>query len=845
MLWIRLFLLPALALGLMRVAASAPVPETQTTDLSSAAGIGWQFQPEGGEWKAIAVPAGGWRAQGYLCDAGTYRATIPVPQNARGRQILIAFDAVNFGADVSVGPDDTHLTPVASHVDGWVPFTADVTSEAVPGSPLRVVVSVKGRRKFMVRGKYTVPEGATWDPYLEEGILRGVHLELLPTVHVDDVFVRTDVDHQTLQPQVTVVNATGRPATVTLTAKLLSAGGGNFHYPRLPSVTVPIPPNARRVVDLGRVAWTLGPKSYWWPNVPYQPGYRTQLHFLDVSLHVQGKTVHHVRQRFGFRQFEARGNHYVLNGIHCNLRGDNQQEADFGTDGYGIRPGFGPPSPGNGGWPQAVDNLERLNFTVMRIHQIPATPYMLDVCDSLGLMLIEESPLRGSEGGEDYPDGRDNMLAMDRDLALRDRNHPATVIWSAANEWRDPIKDAVPVIQAVDDTRPIIDDGGGDLGPPYINMEHYTSGFNVLAERGGTPRTDRPYGEGEAIWPGDNSRRGFAWMATGTRLRRLKGNADIRNYVLNNAWSNYVPGEGPENEILEVKVKGNRDAEILPALADPWHDPNILLMQKCYNPVTVCDVGFDEANKRSNAQGDWPVTHPRLDPGSHVTRTLAVFNDEFSGQTVGVAWELHSGTKTGPLLKTGQFTLPIPLGEFRTHEIVFDAPATPGDIFLTVSSSKGGQTRFSDDLIAYHVAPAGSSVRPDADYTLLNENSRLSVGPGTYQGTAAVVQQPAEAASHSVWHLTNLGGGDVRLTEKATGLTLGVAGSDDGALAVLEPTKGDRQIWRLTALDDGAYLLTNKATGKLLDVYSSATNAGARVVQWTSNGGPNQEWELK
>ncbi|MBV9852842.1 MAG: beta-galactosidase, partial [Armatimonadetes bacterium] len=743
--------LAALLLWFVSGAPASPAPgETRTFELSTAAGIHWQFRPEGGDWKDIAVPAGGWRTQGYTCDAGAYRARIPIPPGVAGWQARLVFAAVNFGAAISVGPDDAHLTPVASHVDGWVPVTADITPYAVPGAPLRVVVEVKGRRKFMAGRRYTVPEGATWDPYVEEGVLRGVSLQLLPPVHVEDVFVRTDVEHATLQPQATISNASGVSVTVTLAARLWSAAGAHFRYPAIPPATLRLAAGERRAVELGPVAWTLGPRSYWWPNVPYRPGYRTQMHILDVALRANGRTVHHYRQRFGFRQFVARGAHYYLNGVRCNLRGDNQQEADFGTDAYGVRPGFGPPAPGNGGWPRAVDNLERLNFTVMRIHQIPATPYMLDVCDEKGLMLIEESPLRGSEGGEDFQHGRDAMLAMDRELALRDRNHPATVIWSAANEWGEPIKDAVPVIQAVDDTRPIIDDGGGDLGPPYINTEHYVNGGGV-PDTGGHPRADRPYGEGEAVWPNDNTRRGFAWMATGTRLRRLKNDADIRNYVLNNAWPNYVPGEGPENEILEIRVKGSPNATIPPAIADPWHDPNIRLMQQCYNPVAVCDLDFDERNKRSNVRGEWPVTRPRLAPGARVTRTLAVFNDEFSGQDVQVAWELHTGFKSGPLLKRDRFTVHIPLGEYKTQDIAFDAPQTPGDLFLAVSSSKNGQVRFTDDLISYRVAAdTGPAVR-DGDYALVNANSALAVGPGKYQGASAIVQRPS--GQRAVWHL--------------------------------------------------------------------------------------------
>ncbi|MBV9851401.1 MAG: RICIN domain-containing protein, partial [Armatimonadetes bacterium] len=73
-----------------------------------------------------------------------------------------------------------------------------------------------------------------------------------------------------------------------------------------------------------------------------------------------------------------------------------------------------------------------------------------------------------------------------------------------------------------------------------------------------------------------------------------------------------------------------------------------------------------------------------------------------------------------------------------------------------------------------------------------------------------------------------------------------VAGTGDGTLAVPQaPGGGDSQIWHLDAVDDTTYTLTNKATGKLLDVYARATDPGARVVQWQSNGGANQLWEFQ
>jgi hypothetical protein len=117
---------------------------------------------------------------------------------------------------------------------------------------------------------------------------------------------------------------------------------------------------------------------------------------------------------------------------------------------------------------------------------------------------------------------------------------------------------------------------------------------------------------------------------TATRIRRLKGNADIRNYVLNNAWSNYVPGQKPSLQILEKKVKNIRwpqvtsDMKILPALKDMWNHPLLTLMQQCFHPLTACDVKFDQENFRSDTRGRWPVVLPALKAGAHAEKCPSV-----------------------------------------------------------------------------------------------------------------------------------------------------------------------------------------------------------------------------
>jgi hypothetical protein len=468
---------------------------------------------------------------------------------------------------------------------------------------------------------------------------------------------------------------------------------------------------------------------------------------------------------------------------------------------------------------------------------------MLDVCDEMGLMLVEESPLRGSEGGEDYQHGKENMLNMDRELVLRDRNHPAIVIWSAANEWSEPIPDCVKVIQSVDSTRPIIADGCGDMGSPYINMVHYVNG-GALPTVGAPIRKDRPYGETEDIWPNDITKKGFAWMATGVRLRRLKGDSDLRNYVLNNAFCNYVPGESNANEVLEIQVKGSKNAVIPPPIENPWQNPNIRLMQQCYHPLAVCDVQFDRINAISDAKGDWPVVNPRLETNASVTRQIAAFNDELDGDQISIHWEVHKGSVRGPRLASGKIPVTIPMGEFSEKDISFHTPSSPCTLFLVLESWKYGKMQFREDKIAFNVVPKGTAKYPDGDYLLINANSGL---PLELRGSQ-VVQSASPTNKMQIWKLKRMGNDKMSFLNDASGEVLAIpqGNAENGAnITVRTPDGSLDEVWRLNDMDSVYVTFANEATGKLLDVYGESTSDGGRVVQWDANGGDNQKWQLK
>lgn len=76
-------------------------------------------------------------------------------------------------------------------------------------------------------------------------------------------------------------------------------------------------------------------------------------------------------------------------------------------------------------WIYRINKLRELGMNAIRCSHNPATPEMLDVCDSLGFVVIDENRLMGIN---------DEHLDLLRRMIERDRNHPSVVLWSIGNE---------------------------------------------------------------------------------------------------------------------------------------------------------------------------------------------------------------------------------------------------------------------------------------------------------------------------------------------------------------------------------------------------------------------------
>ncbi len=689
----------------------------------------WDFTPENGPKTTITVPGGGWLKQGFACEAGIYETRIRIPDSDRPQAYRLVLDAVNHQAEYFLGDHAAGLQKIHEEITAFTPQVVDLTPHVRPGQSYLLRIAVRAWKN----GRPIAPHWAEWSECVARGIFRGAWLQILPDVFIDDVVVRTSVARRTLEADVRIVNTSDRDRRIRLHGGFDSWNGDDWPYPAVPELDLVLGAGETKTVPTGLIDWPCGSESFWWPNVPYREGYRAKLHRLNLTLSESGRRLHEHSIRFGFRELRQAGKYFALNGVRINFRGDNLQVANYDRidnggkgDAIDTLPGFLPPSSGNPGWPKAVDNFLRLNYNVQREHMGPWTPYMLDVCDEMGLMLIGESACRWNGFDMDNGVGFHEIKCL-RDIVRRDRNHPSLVRWSSKNEAqnKDPQYhvDLYDAIKALDDTRPIFEDflTGDRIGfnpleifkpllnkPDFTWIEHYLS----HDEKGGVfftpirhndaliPLPDRPYGIGEADWMRGSTPTGLTWWATSIALYRAAGASDARPYTLLSSWASCIPGVKNTDFLTEENrhpVYGENN------LPEPWSHPGLRLLQKSCHPLLALDVEFWRMNRKADAFGHFPVCAPELPAATATERTVLLFNDELLGRELVLRWEIREGHPGNRLWDQGACAVSIEPGFSAPVSVRFKTPKFNTQLFVKLIVEKNDQIRFEDEFTYYEI----------------------------------------------------------------------------------------------------------------------------------------------
>jgi len=322
-----------------------------------------------------------------------YRRTVTAPKEDVGRRVWLTFDGVFRDATAWVNG-----WLVAHHEGGYYPFREDITDLLHYGEPNVISVRVDATRS----------EG--WF-YEGAGIYRHVWLDKTAPVAIspDGIFVRAafpnnvPANEADIHIGTDVRNASDSAATVTVTHDILGPNGAVVAHA---TATVDVPAHARAHAE---AQGTVAQPELWSPETP-------TLYVVATHLAVASTEVDRLQMTFGIRTVgfdKDRG--FLLNGKPYALKGtcNHQDHAGVGAALPDALQAF------------RIAKLKEFGSNAYRTSHNPPTPELLDACDRLGMLVMDESRLLGSDA--------ENLRKWD-DQIRRDRNHPSVAIWSVANE---------------------------------------------------------------------------------------------------------------------------------------------------------------------------------------------------------------------------------------------------------------------------------------------------------------------------------------------------------------------------------------------------------------------------
>jgi beta-galactosidase len=359
---------------------------------------------------------------------GWYRRTFELPAADAGKRIWLTFDGAF--RDTTVWVNGWLVT---RHESGYYPFRADITDVAHFGG--RNVITVKVDASKFEGWFY---EGA--------GIYRHVWLDKTAPVAIapDGIFVYSKFKD----------NAPEGNAMIHIQTRLLNHGGivsptnviriqDEIFTPNGRKITmggVPVPMTRSDELNSEQLfSFPLSMLKLWSPESP-------KLYKLITTVSVDGNVVDQKETEFGIRTFAFDPtNGFLLNGKHYEL---------YGTCNHQDMAGVGAALPDALQYFR-VAKLKEFGCNAIRTSHNPPTPELLDACDHLGMIIMDESRLLGSD--------EENLRRWDTQIR-RDRNHACVGIWSIANEEfsvQDSPQGAAVArtmqdyVQRLDPTRPV------------------------------------------------------------------------------------------------------------------------------------------------------------------------------------------------------------------------------------------------------------------------------------------------------------------------------------------------------------------------------------------------------
>jgi beta-galactosidase len=392
---------------------------------------------------------------------GWYRKTFMVPESDRSNLVFVEFDGVYRNSEVWINGQYLGKRPY-----GYSSFRYELTPSLKYGNEKNIIA---------VRVDNSQQPNSRW--YSGSGIYRNVRLVITEKVFVDHwgTFITTpEVTEQsaTLSIRTRVRNHSTKDHSLEVkiavfdkTGKSLAGTKSQCNVPKdsvfeiVENVTIKNPP-----------LWSL--------EDPYMLKAVT-------SIECDGRIYDDYETPFGIRTFRFDSEQgFLLNGKHVKINGVCNHH-DLGCFGAAVN---------RRAIERQLEIMKGMGVNAIRTSHNPPAPELLDLCDEMGFIVLDEAfdMWKKKKTDYDYALSWDEWHARDlEDMILRDRNHPSVFFWSIGNEvleqWEKNdssgiiiARELAAIVRRLDPTRPITAacNGVDPLNPLILSGALDLIGFN-------------------------------------------------------------------------------------------------------------------------------------------------------------------------------------------------------------------------------------------------------------------------------------------------------------------------------------------------------------------------------
>jgi beta-galactosidase len=391
----------------------------------------WSIEDISGTYSPFTKGAAGQVSTGFTeGGVGWYRKQFSIPSTYKNKKIFIQFDGVYMNCKVWLNGKS-----LGRHPYGYTSFWFDVSDKIRTDTINTIAVEVKNEG-----------ENSRW--YSGSGIYRHVWIRCTEPLYVTNrgtdvttlnadnskatIHVATHVQDDLITGNIklvtTIIDANGSPVSIDSSTYLIKKDSA-FTFNQLINITKP---------------------KLWSVDQP-------RLYTAKCELYSNNQKLNTYLTPFGIRTISFSADKgFLLNGVGLKLKGGciHHDNGPLGAKAYDRAE------------ERKIELLKAAGFNAIRCAHNPPSPALLDACDRLGMLVIDEAfDTWGDPKNQfDYNLYFDSWWQKDiTSMIERDRNHPSIIMWSIGNEIPHREKPEVAVVanklsayvRQLDSTRPV------------------------------------------------------------------------------------------------------------------------------------------------------------------------------------------------------------------------------------------------------------------------------------------------------------------------------------------------------------------------------------------------------